>query len=129
MKYSKTPRGLKYNLYLYHNNVFIGKYALFHDDIKKLTMEYSNPLLLNGFKNNVSINDQIEQLNEFCNQIAKMKFDCYKVPMSDLVLFMNSAFGLYRYNRKSWNDFVILKRKKKKKVNIVYNGINIQRTI
>ncbi len=129
MKYSKTPRGLKYNLYLYHNNVFIGKYALFHDDIKKLTMEYSNPLLLNGFKNNVSINDQIEQLNEFCNQIAKMKFDCYKVKMSDLVLFMNSAFGLYRYNRKSWNDFVILKKKKKKKVNIVYNGINIQRTI
>ena len=44
-----------------------------------------------------------------------MKFDCYKVKMSDLVLFMNSAFGLYRYNRKSWNDFIILKRKKKKK--------------
>lgn len=118
MKYSKTPRGLKYNLYLYHNNVFIGKYALFHDDIKKLTMEFSNPLLLNGFKNNVSINDQIEQLNQFCNQIAKMKFDCYKVKMSDLVLFMNSAFGLYRYNRKSWNDFVILKKKKKKRINL-----------
>ena len=45
--------------------------------------------------------------------MEKMKFDCYKVKMSDLVLFMNSAFGLYRYNRKSWNDFVILKKKKR----------------
>ena len=129
MKYTKTPKGLKYNLYLYHNDIFIGKYALFHNDIKKLTEEYSNPLLLNGFKNGLSIDTQIQQLTQFCDQIAKMKRHCIKVKMSDLILFMNSAFGLFRYKKKSSNDFILFKKKKKKKVNILYNGTNIQRTI
>jgi hypothetical protein len=115
MKYSKHPKGLKYNLYLYHNNVFIGKYGLFYNDIEKLTKEYTQEILIDAFKKGLSIKEQIIILNKFCDKIAQMKFDCYRVRMSDLILFMRTALCLFRYNEKSWNDFIILKIKNKNK--------------
>tara|TARA_R100000734_G_C3209492_1_gene25178 strand:- start:100 stop:474 length:375 start_codon:yes stop_codon:yes gene_type:complete len=115
MKYSKHPKGLKYNLYLYHNNVFIGKYGLFYNDINKLTKEYTQQILVDAFRRGVSIQQQIKHLTKFCDKIAEMKFNCYKVKMSDLILFMRIALCLFRYNQKSFDDFIILKIKNKNK--------------
>lgn len=120
MKYSKHPKNLKYNLYLYHNNVFIGKYGLMDNDINKLINEYTQKFLVNAFRQGVSIQNQISNLTKFCDKIAEMKFNCYKVKMSDLILFMNAALCLFRYNIKSWNDFIILKIKNKKTNNYIY---------
>tara|TARA_R110001599_G_scaffold222685_3_gene421833 strand:- start:674 stop:1054 length:381 start_codon:yes stop_codon:yes gene_type:complete len=116
MKYSKYPKGLKYNLYLYHNDVFIGKYGLMHNDINRLIKEYTQSFLVDAFRRGVSMKGQIRQLTEYCDKIAQMRNDCYKVKMSDLILFMNTAFCLYRYNKKSFNDFIILKKRNNKKV-------------
>jgi len=120
MKYSKQPKNLKYNLYLYHNNVFIGKYGLMDNDINKLINEYTQKFLVGAFRQGVSIKNQISNLTKFCDKIAEMKFNCYKVKMSDLILFMNAALCLFRYNKKSWNDFIILKIKNKKTKNYIY---------
>ena len=120
MKYSKHPKKLKYNLYLYHNNVFIGKYGLFYNDIETLTKEYTQKILVDAFRRGVSIERQIKNLTKFCDKIAEMKFNCYKVKMSDLILFMNTALCLFRYNQKSFDDFIILKIKKKKTNNYIY---------
>ena len=120
MKYSKHPKGLKYNLYLYHNNVFIGKYGLFHNDIETLTKEYTQKILVDAFRRGISIERQIKNLTKFCDKIAQMKFDCYKVKMSDLILFMNTALCLFRYNQKSFDDFIILKIKNKKTKKYIY---------
>ena len=120
MKYSKHPKGLKYNLYLYHNNVFIGKYGLFHNDIETLTKEYTQKILVDAFQRGISIKQQIKNLTKFCDKIAQMKFDCYRVHMSDLILFMNTALCLFRYNQKSFDDFIILKIKNKKTKKYIY---------
>lgn len=115
-KYSHIPKGLKYNLYLYHNDIFIGKYGLVHNDINRLIQEYTQAFLVDAFRRGVSIEGQIRQLTKYCDKIAQMKNNCYKVKMSDLILFMNTAFCLFRYNQKSFNDFIILKKQNNKKV-------------
>lgn len=115
MKYSKIPTNLKYNLYLYHNDIFIAKYGLDHNNINLLLKEYTQKCLETAFRNNISIDKQIKTMNKFCNNIAKMKEHCYKVKMSDLILFLNTALCLFRYNQKSWDDFILIKIKKKKK--------------
>jgi hypothetical protein len=119
MKYSKTPKGLKYNLYLYHDDVFVGKYGLFHNDLNRLIQEYTQHLLIDAFRRGVSIQGQIRQMKQYCDKIAQMRRHCYRVRMSDLILFMNIALCLFRYNQKSFDDFIILKKRSKKDTSIL----------
>ena len=100
-----------YTMYLYHNDERIFKNKLFTDDIQKIYHDMSYKLIINGLKNNISIDKQISTYKIFMDKIYKMKINCYKIRASDLLMYCSCFFALHKMNQVSPDDCIIIKNK------------------
>tara|TARA_R110002012_G_scaffold129064_1_gene281427 strand:+ start:468 stop:824 length:357 start_codon:yes stop_codon:yes gene_type:complete len=106
-----------YNLYLYHNDVFLAKYKTTTNDIFLLNKYLSENLIRDGMKKGFTIPYQILIHNEFANMIKKQRINCHKVRASDLKMLLHSQMALHRFGKKSTDDFLFLKKKISKSKN------------
>jgi hypothetical protein len=109
-----------YNLYLFYDNILIGKFTTKTDNINHIYEEYSKDLIINALQRNIKIHNQIKLYGDYCKQIAKQTDHCYKIKMSDFILFLGSYFSLVKFNQIPNTDYLFLKKKsfKSRKNNI-----------
>jgi len=102
---------VRYNLYLFYNNLLVGKFHTTTDNINHIYEEYSKELIMNALQRNINIEKQIKLYGAYCKQIAKQKDHCYKIKISDFLLFLGSYFSLVKFNKISSTDYLFLKKK------------------
>ena len=100
-----------YNLYLYHNDVFLAKYKTTTNDIFLLNKYLSENLIRHGMKKGFTIPYQILVHIEFADMIKKQRINCEKVRASDLKMLLHSQMALHRFGKKDTTDFLFLKKK------------------
>jgi hypothetical protein len=111
-----------YNLYLYHNEIFLAKYKTTTNDIFLLNKYLSENIIRDGMKKGFTIPYQILIHNEFADMIKKQRINCHKVRASDLRMLLHSQMALHRFGKKSTDDFLFLK----KKISKSKNGSHLQ---
>ena len=111
-----------YWLYLYHNDIYLGKFKTIDDNLKKLSKHLSEDIIRSGMLKGYTINHQIILHNAFANMIAKQRKNCQKVRASDLRMLLSSHMSLYRFGNIPSTNFLFLK----KKVIKSKNGVNLQ---
>tara|TARA_R110001599_G_scaffold348736_1_gene576263 strand:- start:401 stop:760 length:360 start_codon:yes stop_codon:yes gene_type:complete len=111
-----------YNLYIYHDNIYIGKFKTTTNDMTKLNKYLSEDLIRGGMQKGFTIPYQILIHNEFAEMIRRQRINCEKVRASDLMMFLHSQMALHRFGQKSTDDFLFLKKKLCKNK----NGSNLQ---
>ena len=114
-----------YNLYIYHDNIYIGKFKTTTNDMTKLNKYLSEDLIRGGMQKGFTIPYQILVHNEFAEMLKEQRVNCKKVRSSDLIMFLHSQMALHRFGQKSTDDFLFLKKKVVKK----QNGNHKQRQI
>ena len=114
-----------YNLYLYHNDIYLATFKTTTNDMTKLNKYLSEDLIRNGFQKGFGIKEQILIHTEFAEMIRRQRINCEKVRSSDLIMLLHSQMILHRFNKKSSDDFLFLKKKVRKSK----NGCNKQRQI
>ena len=113
MKQKKTI----YNLYIYHDDIFLANFKTTTNDIFLLNKNLSEDLIRGGMKKGYTIPFQILVHNEFADMIKKQRINCEKVRASDLRMLLSSQMALHRFGKKSSDDFLFLKKKVVKKQN------------
>ena len=106
-----------YNLYIYHNDVYLAKFKTTTNDMTKLNKYLSESLIRGGMEKGYGINEQILIHTEFADMIYKQRINCEKVRASDLMMLLHSQMALHRFNKKSTDDFLFLKKKVRKSKN------------
>ena len=101
----------KYNLYLYYNDIRVGKYPVDKDDIDEAYNEMSKELIMDGLRKGVNIKSQVKFFKSYCNKISKMVDDCYKVKASDFLMFLSCYIALIKFNEIECTDYFFMKRK------------------
>lgn len=100
-----------YTLYLYHNNERMFKHKLLTDNMQTIYDEMSHELIINGFKNNMNLDKQIDTYKKFMDKLYKQKINCYKIRASDLLMYCSCYFALYKFNKIPLDDCIIIKNK------------------
>ena len=103
-----------YNLYIYHNDVFLARFKTTTNDMSKLNKYLSEDLIRGGMEKGFSIPYQILVHNEFADMIYKQRINSQKVRASDLMMLLHSQMALHRFGKKDTNDFLFLKKKVRK---------------
>ena len=106
-----------YNLYIYHNDVYLAKFKTTTNDMTKLNKYLSESLIRGGMEKGFGIKEQILVHTEFAEMIYKQRINCEKVRASDLMMLLHSQMALHRFNKKSTDDFLFLKKKVRKSKN------------
>ena len=106
-----------YNLYIYHNDIFLAKFKTTTNDISKLNKYLSEDLIRGGMEKGYTIPYQILVHYQFAEMIAKQRENCQKVRASDLMMLLHSQMALHRFGKKDTNDFLFLKKKVRKNIN------------
>ena len=112
-----NPKKTIYNLYIYHNDIYLGKYKTTTNDIYKLNKYLSEDLIRGGMEKGYTIYHQTLVHNEFADMIAKQRINCEKVRASDLLMLLHSQMALHRFGKKDTTDFLFLKKKVSKHIN------------
>tara|TARA_R110002020_G_scaffold267971_1_gene483157 strand:- start:1105 stop:1464 length:360 start_codon:yes stop_codon:yes gene_type:complete len=112
-----NPKKTIYNLYIYHNDIYLGKYKTTTDDIFLLNKYLSEDLIRGGMEKGYTIYHQILVHYEFAEMIAKQRINCEKVRSSDLLMLLHSQMALHRFGKKDTTDFLFLKKKVGKNIN------------
>ena len=118
MKQKKTI----YNLYIYHDDIFLANFKTTTNDIFLLNKYLSEDLIRGGMKKGYTIPFQILVHNEFADMIKKQRINCEKIRASDLKMLLHSQMALHRFGEKDTDDFLFLK----KKITKSKNGFNLQ---
>ena len=100
-----------YNLYIYHNDIFLAKFKTTTDDIFLLNKYLSEDLIRGGMEKGFTIPYQILVHIEFADMIKKQRINCEKVRASDLKMLLHSQMALHRFGKKDTTDFLFLKKK------------------
>ena len=106
-----------YNLYIYHNDIFLAKFKTTTNDMSKLNKYLSEDLIRGGMEKGYTIPYQILVHYQFAEMIAKQRENCQKVRASDLMMLLHSQMALHRFGKKDTNDFLFLKKKVRKNIN------------
>ena len=100
-----------YNLYIYHNDVYLGKYKTVTNNLQKLSKDLSEDIIRDGMKRGFKINQQIQLHTHFADIIAKQRENCQKIRASDLRMLIHSQMSLYRFGSVPSTNFLFLKKK------------------
>ena len=100
-----------YNLYIYHDNIYIAKFKTTTNDMTKLNKYLSEDLIRGGMRKGFNIPFQILIHNEFADMIRRQRINCEKVRSTDLKMLLSSQMALHRFGKKSTDDFLFLKKK------------------
>ena len=111
-----------YWLYIYHNDIYLGKFKTIDDNLQKLSKHLSEDIIRSGMSKGYKISHQILLHNAFADMIAKQRQNCQKVRSSDIRMILSSHMSLYRFGNIPSTNFLFLK----KKVSKSKNGINLQ---
>ena len=114
-----------YNLYIYHKDVYLATFKTTTNDMSILNKYLSEDLIRGGMEKGFGIKEQILIHTEFAEMIYKQRINCQKIRSSDLIMLLHSQMSLHRFNKKSSDDFLFLKKKVRKSK----NGCNKQRQI
>lgn len=104
----------EYKLHVYFKNELIGKYDTRSDDWNDLYNIMSYATIKEGFQSGNSIQQQIEKFKLFCEAIYKQKINCEKIRHSDFYMFLSCYLALVKYNIISPDNFIFIKKKKRK---------------
>ena len=102
-----------YRLYLYDNDIVIGKFKTRTDDMDLIYKEYGEEIILNGLRKKFSIEQQTNKYKSFIEAINKQKSNCEKIRASDLYMYLSCYSALYKFNQVN-DDHMFFKKKKKK---------------
>tara|TARA_R110002096_G_scaffold137433_2_gene290844 strand:- start:177 stop:494 length:318 start_codon:yes stop_codon:yes gene_type:complete len=100
-----------YTLYLFYNDIQIGKYKMIGDDFNKLYKSFGERILREGFMNGKDIKTQTKTYKQLCDTIYKQKNNCEKIRASDYLMFLSCYINLVKFNLIDYNDFIFLKNK------------------
>ena len=106
-----NPKKTIYNLYLYHNDIYLGKYKTTTNNIFLLNKYLSEDLIRGGMEKGFTIPLQTIVHQEFADIICKQRINCEKVRSSDLRMLLHSQMALHRFGKKDTTDFLFLKKK------------------
>ena len=106
-----------YWLYIYHNDIYLGKFKTIDDDLHKLSKYLSEDIIRSGMKKGYTISHQIILHTAFADMIAKQRQNCQKVRASDLRMLLSSHMSLLRFGAISADNFLFLKKKLRKSKN------------
>jgi len=115
-----------YNLYIYHKHTYLAKFKTTTNDMTKLNKYLSEDLIRGGMEKGFTIPYQIIVHNEFADMIYKQRINCEKIRASDLMMLLHSQMALHRFNKKSSDDFLFLKKKVRKSKNGCIQQTKIQ---
>ena len=122
-----------YSLFLYHNDILVGRYKIRTNDMKVLSIAFSENLIRDGFSKGFNLPKQVLWFQTFCDSIAKNVNNCIKLKSHDFQMFLATKLALYRLNKTDDNDFLFLRDKRtslisrKKNSDGNYNDYYIQR--
>jgi hypothetical protein len=102
-----------YRLYLYENDIIIGKFKTRTDDMDLIYKEYGEEIILDGLRKGFCIDKQIDKYKLFIEGINKQKSNCEKIRASDLYMYLCCYSALYKFNKVS-EDHMFFKKKKRK---------------
>lgn len=103
---------MSHTLYIYYKDERMALFKTNTTDLNEMYEYCSKELILDGFKKNMNIKHQIKFFKNFLDQIYQRKMNSYKIRHSDLLMFRDVAFALYKYNAYNVNDIIVLKNKK-----------------
>ena len=105
-----------YRLYLYDNDIVIGKYKTTTDDMTLIYKEYGEEIILDGLRKGFSIEQQTTKYKIFIEAIHKQKSNCQKIRASDLYMYLSCYSALYKFNKEDDDPMFFKVKKKKRKV-------------
>ena len=107
---------MTYTQYIFHNDTLMSKFKTKGDSLEDMFNSHCKPILLNAMKRqNVPLHKQIHTYEEYCKTIEKQKFNCYKIKVSDLLLYTTCYCSLVKFGRRDPHDCIFIKNKKKNK--------------
>lgn len=102
---------MSHTLYIFYKDERMALFKTNTTDLNEIYEYCSKQLIMDGFKKKMKIKNQIKFFKNFLEQIYKRKTNSYKIRHSDLLMFRDVAFALYKYNEYDINDIIILKNK------------------
>ena len=107
---------MSYTQYIFHDGMLMSQFKVKGDSLEDMFDAYCKPIMLNAMKqHNVKLHKQINTYVKYCETIEKLKFDCFKIKTSDLLLYTTCWCSLVKFGKRDAMDCIFLKRKKKKK--------------
>ena len=105
-----------YYLHLDYNDLYIAKFKVRTDDINLVYKEISEKIILEGFRNGYTIEEQVHRYKVLCDKIYQQKDRCEKIRASDFLLFFSCYVALCKFNQIKPTEYMFLKKKKRKRL-------------
>lgn len=105
-----------YRLYLSDGDVTIGKFKTTTDDMNLIYKEFGEQIILDGLRQGIKINTQIDMFKVFIDEIHRQKRHSEKIRHSDFYMYLSCYSALYKFNKET-DGPMFLKIKKKKVCN------------
>ena len=101
----------KYEMFIFYKDKRLCKFKIDTDDINEIYNSMGKKLIMDGLKNNISIDKQIETYKKGVETIHQRKEDCYKVRASDYLMVLSCIMSLIKFKQFDLEDVIILKNK------------------
>ena len=101
----------KYEMFIFYKDKRLCKFKVNTDDINKIYNEMGKKLIMDGLRNNISIDKQIETYKKGVETIHQRKEDCYKVRATDYLMVLSCVMSLIKFRQFNLEDVIILKNK------------------
>jgi len=101
----------KYEMFIFYKDKRLCKFKVNTDDINKIYNEMGKKLVMDGLRNNISIDKQIETYKKGIETIHKRKQDCYKVRATDYLMVLSCVMSLIKFRQFDLDNVIILKNK------------------
>ena len=101
----------KYEMFIFYKDKRLCKFKVNTDDINEIYNEMSNKLVMDGLRNDISIDKQIERYKIAIEIIHNRKENCYKVRASDYLMTLCCIMSLVKFNQFDLDNIIILKNK------------------
>ena len=101
----------KYEMFIFYKDKRLCKFKIDTDDINEIYNSMGKKLIMDGLKNNISIDKQIETYKKGVETIHQRKEDCYKVRASDYLMVLSCVMSLIKFRQFDLEDVIILKNK------------------
>tara|TARA_R110000765_G_scaffold309163_2_gene402702 strand:- start:766 stop:1083 length:318 start_codon:yes stop_codon:yes gene_type:complete len=101
----------KYEMFIFYKDKRLCKFKIDTDDINEIYNSMGKKLIMDGLKNNISIDKQIETYKKGVETIHQRKEDCYKVRASDYLMVLSCIMSLIKFRQFDLDNVIILKNK------------------
>ena len=101
----------KYEMFIFYKDKRLCKFKVNTDDITIIYNEMGKKIVMDGLRNNISIDKQIETYKKGVETIHQKKEDCYKVRATDYLMVLSCVMSLIKFRQFDLDNVIILKNK------------------